>query len=155
MEYKRPEEDFVRRTLALVRQYDEHVRPFVPEAEQFEETLLINCLVGLLVLPKERWQQRIANLQSHDLADLGLPPTVVDSWGTCRDCGREPERSIREFLRRVRNAVCHVRIEPRSSEGRITGWHFTDRNGFAATVPADLLRAFVAGLAERMLAGKT
>lgn len=45
--------DFVERTLALVEQYDE-IMEIYPFHEQYNHTLLINCLLGLAVLPNEK-----------------------------------------------------------------------------------------------------
>lgn len=45
--------DFIERTLALVEQYDE-VQEFYPFDEQYNHTLLINCLLGLAVVPHEK-----------------------------------------------------------------------------------------------------
>ena len=49
--YQNIDIDFARRTLKILDQYDELKRS---GANNFEVTLLINCLVGLLILPHER-----------------------------------------------------------------------------------------------------
>lgn len=151
MEYRDLERDFVSRTLQLLRQYDDFVRPAVTEEESLEETLLINCLVGLLVLPKERWHDRTHALPSA-LADWGLPTDTVISWGSCHSCGKEADATLSEFLRRLRNAVCHIRFEPQAREGRIAAWRFTDRNGFDAVLPAASLRTFICKRAHQLRA---
>lgn len=51
MRFEIVERDFVFRTLALLNQYDQYVLPRVPDSEQFEVTLLLNSLLGLIVLP--------------------------------------------------------------------------------------------------------
>ena len=53
MRFEIVERDFVLRTLSLLHQYDQHVVPNVPDAQQFEVTLLLNSLLGLIVLPVE------------------------------------------------------------------------------------------------------
>lgn len=45
--------DFVRRTLAVIEQYDEF-KDMYDFNEQYNHTLLINCLLGLAILPKEK-----------------------------------------------------------------------------------------------------
>ena len=51
--YYQLEIDFVRRTLDLIEQY-EHLKDQFPFEQQFNHTLLTNCLLGLIVLPKEK-----------------------------------------------------------------------------------------------------
>ncbi|HDW2782831.1 TPA: hypothetical protein RLV07_005329, partial [Escherichia coli] len=49
------ETDFVQRTLALIDQYNEMIEVLgKPFREQYNYTLTLNCLLGLIVLPKER-----------------------------------------------------------------------------------------------------
>lgn len=51
--YKDLHHDFVERTLALIEQY-EAIKDNFSFDEQYNHTLLINCLLGLTVLPKEK-----------------------------------------------------------------------------------------------------
>ncbi|HBR1297872.1 TPA: hypothetical protein L9L20_004905 [Klebsiella pneumoniae] len=49
------ETDFVQRTLALIAQYNEMIKEQgKPFREQYNDTLTLNCPLGLIVLPKER-----------------------------------------------------------------------------------------------------
>lgn len=68
MEYEIFERDFIVRTLKIIRQYEK----YVPVSEQFEVTLLINCLLGLLVLPKERCYVDIPDVPIEELEGWGL-----------------------------------------------------------------------------------
>ena len=45
--------EFVRRILNLVNQY-EQLKELFDFEEQYNHTLLINCLLGLIILPKEK-----------------------------------------------------------------------------------------------------
>ncbi|MEW8347354.1 MAG: HEPN family nuclease [Candidatus Thiodiazotropha taylori] len=47
------EDEFVERTIRLIDQYY-NVLGNYPFEEQFNYTLTINCLLGLIVMPKER-----------------------------------------------------------------------------------------------------
>jgi hypothetical protein len=96
MEPEQPEQDFVKRTLKLIEQYDKHRRT-LPNAQHFEETLLVNCLIGLLVLPKERWSHSVKKIASQKLDEWSLPTSTVDSWGTSREGGKEPNHDLGEF----------------------------------------------------------
>lgn len=51
--YNNLEVDFIQRTLNLVEQYDE-MKELYEFDEQYNHTLLINCLLGLAILPKEK-----------------------------------------------------------------------------------------------------
>ncbi|MDP1800990.1 MAG: HEPN family nuclease [Bacteroidota bacterium] len=51
--FKDIEIEFVQRTLNLISQYESSVHKLKLE-EQYNYTLLINCLLGLIVLPKEK-----------------------------------------------------------------------------------------------------
>src|SRR5437773_6933740 len=111
MEMERVERDLILRTLKLIDQYDTYVLPHVPEDDQVEVTLLINCLLSLLVVPKERWYEQVEPTPLGDLAAWGISENLIESWGRCPRCGGEPQHHLREFLRRMRNSVCHARIE--------------------------------------------
>lgn len=47
-------QEFIMRTMMLIEQYHEEIIPTKPFYEQFNYTLLINCLLGLIVMPRER-----------------------------------------------------------------------------------------------------
>ena len=47
------EKEFIERTLALLAQY-EHLMYKYEFKEQYNYTLLLNCLLGLIVMPKEK-----------------------------------------------------------------------------------------------------
>lgn len=59
MEYENFGRDFIARTLIILNQYETLVMVNIAESEQFEVTLLLNCLLGLLVFPKERFYKNI------------------------------------------------------------------------------------------------
>jgi len=53
VDYRVVELDFIERSLAILEQYDKFVLPCVPKDEQYEVTLLLNMLLGLIVVPYE------------------------------------------------------------------------------------------------------
>ena len=53
MEYVNLEIDFIDRTLKILKQYEDRLAE-KEHNERFEITLLINCLLGLLIVPKEK-----------------------------------------------------------------------------------------------------
>ncbi len=51
--FKNLESEFIERTLKVIAQYEVRQKGYNFD-EQYNPTLLINCLLGLIVLPKER-----------------------------------------------------------------------------------------------------
>jgi hypothetical protein len=70
--YKDIEKDFAKRTLKIIDQYD---RAKHPGPENYEVTLLVNCLVGLLILPHERRVEVIPDLGVEKLDEWGIDPS--------------------------------------------------------------------------------
>ena len=149
MEYEIFERDFIVRTLKIVEQYEKHVMTNVPKNEQFEVTLLINCLLGLLVLPKERCYGSVPALPLDQLKDWGLVHGFIRSWGS-HPKNLKPEHygTLLEVVQRLRNGVAHTRVRPLGNGSEITELEFTDLNGFHAVVPVDNLKTFVTRLAQ-------
>lgn len=101
--YYQLEMDFVDRTLKLIDQYEEY-RAHLPFKEQYNHTLLINCLLGLIVLPKEKAlryipKERIAFVKA------------LKDWGITRSTFHPEIRDTVELFQRLRNAVAHFDIE--------------------------------------------
>src|SRR5262245_340397 len=72
MEYKQQfERDFMRRTLELVRTYH---GPYDP-------TNLLNCLLGLLIVPKETSIEKVPDEPIADLGRWGISPQSIESFG--------------------------------------------------------------------------
>jgi len=92
------EYEFVERTLALITQYEKVMYQY-PPAEQYNHTLLINCLTGLVVMPKERTINAIPKdrLLSHVKKDMGLCHTWINPDIT----------TLRDFMVNLRHAVAH------------------------------------------------
>lgn len=107
--YKDLEYEFVERTLLLVEQYETIYHKFKFE-EQFNYTLLINCLTGLIVLPKERTISAIPNerLLSTTKREMGLNGTVIN----------DDFKYIKDMIIAMRHSVAHfmIKVESHSSE---------------------------------------
>ena len=74
MEYE-PEfiRSFMKRTLAIARDY----------GGPFDATLLINCLLGLLIVPKETLIEKVPQEPFERLSEWGISPTSIRSIGKC------------------------------------------------------------------------
>lgn len=127
--------DFAKRTLRIIEQYDKAKQP---GPENFEVTLLVNCLVGLLILPHERRIEVIPDVGIEELREWSIDPSFIKSWG-----GKDQRKTLRQLVRRLRNSVAHFHIEAEGTEQDIERLKFSDQNGFIATIPVANLRAFV------------
>ncbi|MEZ4619249.1 MAG: HEPN family nuclease [Caldilineaceae bacterium] len=141
-DYKVIELDFIRRTIAILDQYDSHVRGNVSPGEEYEVTLLLNCLLGLLIYPhhlatEKKWGSWLTNDKVKDagpewginLDNIKCAGHKIDNKAAkklqpCIACNRKPELpyvtidkdnlTIRQLVRQLRNAVAHpsFRTEP-------------------------------------------
>ena len=114
----------------------------------FENTLFINACVGLLIIPQQ-------SLFNH------LPTEVVsaDKWGiadTDISCIKEPNKSVKNVARHIRNAIAHDGIRFGSDNGKdithikITDWkderHKTET--FKAVIEVTKFKTFVWAFAQ-------
>lgn len=130
---------FMERSLELVDSY----------RGEYETTLLLNCLVGLLLFPNERFIDQIPDRSLHELSFWGLQADCITSAGGEKN---PSELSLRDIVRRLRNSVAHCRIEPYPNDHRLCeGFKFYDRNGFSAQIPADQIKALLMNLLHYLL----
>lgn len=102
------ETDFVQRTLALIDQYNEMIEVLgKPFREQYNYTLTLNCLLGLIVLPKERALSfLLADRLTRQLkAEMGLHESQLPG----------PEMNLRELIHKMRNSVAHFCVQVESA----------------------------------------
>lgn len=138
MEYE-PEftKSFMSRTLVIVNEYQ----------GPYDATLLINCMLGLLVLPKETLLNKLPDAPFDQFSQCGIQPNSIKNHGRC-DYGHPHELNRRQLIRRMRNAVSHFRVEPFQSPGNVQGFEFKDQNGFHAKLTLQELKEFVIKLSE-------
>jgi hypothetical protein len=130
---------FMRRTLTLAREYQ----------GQLDATLLINCLLGLLIVPKETLVEKIPTTPYESLQEWGINPSSIIGVGRC-EYGHEYRPNLRQLIRRLRNAVAHFRIEPIHEVGRVSGYSFRDQSGFHAEISLPEIRELVEKLAAHL-----
>jgi hypothetical protein len=134
------EQAFIERSLLLVKQYQ----------GPYDATLLLNCLLGLLVVPKESCLARIPNDPVERLQEWGIQPSSITSFGRAADGSDSDPRNLRGLVWRLRNSVAHFRFRPQPGHGEVVAFHFHDKSGFKATVPLAQLRLFVERLADHL-----
>lgn len=134
------ERAFIERTLVLVQEY----------RGSYDATLLLNCLLGLLVVPKEACLLKIPpDPVKTKLMDWGIDPVCITSYGRWTEENNDPN-NLRGLVWRLRNAVAHFHFKPIPASGEVRAFNFQDNSKFEATVPIAQLRVFVERLAEHI-----
>ncbi len=110
---------FFERTKLVLEQYDQMVQNKPECFEAYEITLLCNCLLGLLVFPKEKFYQSINNSMLSEENLYRLRNCLVDRNIT--------KSNLRSILQRMRNAVSHQNVRfVGGSDGEIHSIAFYD-----------------------------
>lgn len=143
MEYKDFKHEFVERTLHLMQEY----------GAEYEATLLLNCLLGLIVLPHESMESQIPDEPIANLEEWGIPLSAIRKFERC-PCNDNYPKTVRQFVECLRNAVAHFDVTPRHENRSVAGFIFKGRHGFSADICLDDLRKFVTRLSERAGGGQ-
>ena len=142
--YIQQEYDFIYRTKMIIEQYENLE---IPKNEKFEVTLLLNCLVGLLILPQQVWYD-------------GLPDTTLkeENWGIKEEdilfIKNGEAKNIKNISRHLRNSVSHYRFKAFDNESKeishIKFEDFTDKvvKTFEADITVTNIRKFTTKLTE-------
>src|ERR1700730_6885806 len=102
--------DFAKRTLRIIEQYDQTKKK---GSDNFEVTLLVNCLVGLLILPNQRRRDLTPDVAIEKLGEWSIQHSFIESWGKMK---AGEKKTLSQLVRRLRNSVCHFRIEAEGTE---------------------------------------
>ena len=142
MEYERHHITFISRTMQLLNQYQTSIIGKVPKSEEFEVTLLINCLLGLLIVPNEQCYNKIPLTDFVDLHSWGILPEYV----TLPDA---QVNNLRQLVRLLRNCTAHGSVTPKGTGREIPDLIFEDnQSDFRAIIPEKNLKLFVTKLCE-------
>jgi len=103
--YKDLEFEFIERSLALISQYEGIATGF-DFKEQYNYTLLINCLLGLIVMPKERIISYIPQerLTQEFKKGIGLENSKVNG----------DIKNLKELIIALRHSIAHFDIKVES-----------------------------------------
>lgn len=117
---------------------------------EYEATQLINSLLGLLIVPKERLFDLIPDtpLDKLNFAEWGKVPQWMARPAKC-DLGHEHTLTLRQLVRKLRNAVAHFKIQPFPENGVVQGFCFSD-GAFKVKAPVDELKLFAKQLAATL-----
>lgn len=111
MDYQNLVRDFARRTLHNLEVIRKHKKCGV---EAYEVTQLINSMLGILVLPKEHYYERIPTTSLNQLRADGWPDPVLSGEF-------KAPKHLRDLVRLLRNSIAHFNIEFATSQGEICG----------------------------------
>nr|WP_321375707.1 HEPN family nuclease [uncultured Bacteroides sp.] len=128
-----PEKDFIERTKILLEQYE---KTEINSSEKYEVSLLLNCCVGLLLIPKE---------ESYDKINERL--NLNDDWGITESditIDNSNSKSVKSTLRHLRNSVAHGKFEflPPKKGNQIERIEFKD-NSVTINIHVDQLKKFL------------
>lgn len=100
--YTNLELDFIERTIRLIGQYTDMIQGLEFE-DKLNYTLTINCLLGLVVMPKERVITYIPKepLTVELLSAIGLNSSTID--GSIKD--------LQELIQHLRHAIAHFDVK--------------------------------------------
>jgi len=135
-----PEKDFIEKTKTLLEQYE---KAKIDQSEKYEVSLLLNCCVGLLLLPKEKIYNKIdEQLNLND--DWGIKETDIT-------IGSSNPKSVKNIIRHLRNSVAHGKFEFLSPQkgSEIERMEFKDSN-VTINIHVDQLKKFLFQLIDQL-----
>ena len=102
MNYDNIERDFIERTLAILEQYYKGLDKYPPE-ERYNHTLLINCMLGIIILPNQKHVSLLPNekLLQYKMKEYGLGNSRIG----------ESIKTTRDLVIQMRNSVAHFDIK--------------------------------------------
>lgn len=133
------ERSFSAHTLNILKSYE----------GPYDATLIVNCLLGLLVLPKETMLAAIPNTPFSDLPKWGISEICIKNSGRVTNNIQEPA-TIRGLVANLRHSVAHFRIKPVSTNGNVHSFEYKNDNGLNAVIPNIEMRQFLCILSEHL-----
>ena len=122
MDYDDIELDFVSRTITILEQYDRYVKSAVPTDKQYELTLLLNCLLGLIVTPFETRKRQQGGVREpkvcggdykpvHELGrEWGLSNLDIATFTIDNVAVPDRKRTLRKIVAMLRHGMAHARF---------------------------------------------
>ncbi|HML72243.1 MAG TPA: HEPN family nuclease [Macellibacteroides fermentans] len=142
--YNIQEVDFIYRTKKIIEQYD---RFQIEKAEKYEVTLLLNCLVGLLILPQQHWFDSLPiNLISQK--EWGINPNHIIMMKNGET------KNVKDIARHLRNSISHYKFKAFENKATdISSIKFEDfdkqeNKTFEAIIPILGIRQFTTKLTD-------
>lgn len=135
--YRNIDIDFIDRTLELISQYESILHKYEFD-KQFNHTLLINCMLGLIVFPKERAISYLPNetITEKLLKEMGVELSIFN-----------PDiKDLKNLVISLRHSIAHfdIHFESENDSFLIDKILFKDRDKgpdyvIASFIPSELL----------------
>ncbi len=106
MEMKNFDKEYVQRTKKIIET--------MPKDYEYEVTLLLNCLNGLICLPIEKEPDKASAFEKECVDKLKELGAIIK------------ETSDEKTFRTVRNAIAHAHVEPKNDDSRIQSLELID-----------------------------
>ena len=133
------ERSFSEHTLQIVRDYD----------GPFDATIMINCLLGLLVVPKETVLEAIPDSPLTELPGWGIKTESIRSPGRPTKTNPHPE-TIRGLVANLRHSVAHFSIHPVPATNEVHSFRYINNSGLDAVISLSEMKDFVMKLSEHL-----
>lgn len=131
------EKDFMLRTLEIVQSYK----------GEYDATLILNCLLGLLVVPRETSFEKIPEDNIDNIAKWGIKRNSIRKIGKPTNVMEKPD-TLRGLVYNLRNSVSHFQFRPIHKNYVVEGFSFKTRTGFFAVISLEELNIFVEKLSH-------
>ena len=143
MKYENKEHDIVERTLKILKGYGKSA---IVEDEIYEVTLMINCLLGLIIVPKE------SGLKTYLCNDR---IEVRNDWGISRVQVPDSHiKTVRDLVIKMRHSAAHFGIEFEYLDTKISKIIFNNtenKKTIVISFEPDQLHGFLVKLANDLL----
>jgi len=133
------ERDFMTRTLSLIQEYD----------GPYDATLLVNCLLGLLIVPNASMLEKIPSIPFDCLEEWGVKQSSIKKMGNPTKKSGDPA-SLRGIVINLRNSVAHFRVKPLTQKGQCAGFEFENSSGFKASLSLEEMNGLIQKLASHL-----
>jgi hypothetical protein len=112
--------EFITRTQKIINDYNKR-------KSGYKLTLLLNCLVGLIILPDQRMGFGKPPLWDIEINQIPLFQTakINPKWSS------NTKHTLAQFLRKLRNGIAHQHINPINRNNHFVGvkiWNVTPQN---------------------------
>ena len=127
MKQERYDVEFIKRTQNLINSYH----------GEYDFTLFMNCLLGLIILPNEFYGRRKLSLFNKDLSTFPELKNIIASsdfvfdptkWDSRSKSYIPDKKTLKVLLKKIRNGIAHQRIESINEDGKWTGVIIQDIN---------------------------
>lgn len=132
------------------RSFSEHTLRLVQDYKgPYDATLIVNCLLGLLVVPKETMLAAIPQDSLSDLPKWGISETAIKHPGRPTGTNPRPD-TLRGLVANLRHAVAHFRVKPVPETGTVHSFDYKNDTGLHAVISVAEMRVFVSRLSEHL-----